>query len=120
MPAVIRLQDAKSVVEETQRLEEAIDVGPYAAVAVQARSATTGGVGALLYLQHSAVWSEVGFVDIDAEFIASGTYPMAIGGVTNNVVVVKSPMRYLRWRLDWPVGGSTPQTLQIDVVGREG
>ncbi len=116
MPASFRLQDlTTSTASESQRLEEAIDIGSYRTVVAHIRRPVAADASpASLYLQHSAVLDVAGFVDVTTTAI-----PLGYSGSASTVVVYHDLLRYLRWRTAFGYAPTVPPQFLIDVVARE-
>jgi len=110
MPAYFRLQDLTSVASDTtQRIEEAIDIGPFKTLVVEVRKpvAASGGV---LKLQHASVLEEDAFVDV-----SSLTFDLTATG--NEVQTFADLLRYLRWTTASVSSG--PAQFMVDIIARE-
>jgi len=111
VPTYFRLQELTSVATGStiQRVEEAVDIGRYATLVVQARKPVAGTGTCTLKLQHAAVLEEAAFIDV-----TSPTFNLATPG--NEVQTFQNLLRYVRWT---STVGTGPAQFLVDVVARE-
>ena len=112
--AFIRMQELITVsAASAQPPEQAIDVGSYGVLTVQARKAQVPASGGpvTLTLEHSMSRT-------DESFEPTGvTFSFTTNSTGSETQVVTNPSRYLRWRASGASG--FPIKFLLDVLGRE-
>lgn len=111
MAAYFRLLDLTKVNgTAAQNHRDAIDVGSFSFVAMQVRVAELAGTTGILYVQHSAVLEEEGFVDYDPANVS-----VDLTTDENVTLRLEHPLRYVRVRWE---NVSTQAKLLVDSIAR--